>query len=160
MVLAACGDDSGGTATTGGTAAGRAYDYGGGGSAATTTAAPATTAAAAATVKVTKTPLGDILTDDKGRTLYIFLKDTANTSACTGACLNTWPRYAPAAVTAGAGVDASKLGTITVDGVKQATIGGLPLYYFAGDTAAGDTKGQGTGGNWYVVDATGAAKKT
>ncbi|MSV89685.1 MAG: hypothetical protein F2754_07915 [Actinobacteria bacterium] len=47
----------------------------------------------------------------------------------------------------------------TVDGKVQATIDGSPLYYFAADAAAGDTKGQNVGGVWFVVDATGAMKK-
>ena len=41
------------------------------------------------------------------------------------------------------------------NGATQVTFYGQPLYYFAGDTAAGDTKGQGLGGKWYVVDAEG-----
>ena len=62
--------------------------------------------------------------------------------------------------TVGAGVDASKLGSFTTaDGKVQATIDGMPLYYFAADAAAGDTKGQNVGGVWFVVDATGAMKK-
>jgi predicted lipoprotein with Yx(FWY)xxD motif len=171
LALAACGDDGGSTAVTGAAstgatgastssaAVGGGYDYGGG---AGTTTAPAPTTAPAATsagtVKVSKTGLGDVLTDDKGRTLYVFLRDEKGKSNCTAACLNTWPRYTPAAVSAGSGVDATKLGTISVDGAAQATIDGLPLYYYASDTAAGDTKGQGVGGNWYVVDPTGAVK--
>ena len=31
----------------------------------------------------------------------------------------------------------------------------MPLYYFAGDTKAGDVNGQGLGDKWYVVDAEG-----
>ena len=54
-----------------------------------------------------------------------------------------------------AGVDKSLLGTITVDGVKQATINHRPLYYFASDSAAGDVQGQGVGGKWFVVAADG-----
>ena len=33
------------------------------------------------------------------------------------------------------------------------TVNGQPLYYFAGDKAAGDTNGQGVAGKWYVVGA-------
>ena len=41
------------------------------------------------------------------------------------------------------------------DGTVQATVNGFPVYYFANDAAAGDTNGQGVGGNWYVVGADG-----
>jgi predicted lipoprotein with Yx(FWY)xxD motif len=44
------------------------------------------------------------------------------------------------------------LGVITrTDGTKQVTYGGHPLYYFAGDTAPGQTKGQGVGGTWFLI---------
>jgi predicted lipoprotein with Yx(FWY)xxD motif len=43
------------------------------------------------------------------------------------------------------------------DGSKQVKFGDWPLYYFGGDTKAGDTNGQGIGGIWYVVGADGAA---
>jgi predicted lipoprotein with Yx(FWY)xxD motif len=53
-------------------------------------------------------------------------------------------------------VTASLLGTITrADGGTQVTYSGMPLYYFAADKAAGDTKGQGVKSVWYVIDATG-----
>ena len=168
VVLAGCGDDSD-TTTTGATSGGgspttsAATDSGGGyyGGTPTTAAAPTTSVAAASgVVKVAQTSLGSVLVDDKGRTLYVFLRDEKNKSNCTGGCLNTWPPYTVTAVSGGAGIDASLLGSIdTADGKKQLTISGAPLYYFSGDTAAGDTKGQGVGGNWYVVDAKGTAIK-
>ena len=40
------------------------------------------------------------------------------------------------------------------DGTQQITYDGHPLYYFAGDKAPGDVRGQGIhnfGGGWYVV---------
>jgi predicted lipoprotein with Yx(FWY)xxD motif len=153
LVMAACGDDDD-TSVTGTLAPTTTV-------APTTTAptrsaAPTTTAAtAAATVTVASTSLGDVLADAQGRTLYVFMMDTPDTSNCTGGCLSAWPRYAPAAVSAGPGVDASLLGTITVDGGPQATVAQRPLYYFASDTAPGDVKGQGVGGNWWVVAADG-----
>ena len=83
--------------------------------------------------------------------------DTADKSACTGDCATNWPPLtSDAAPTIGAGLDASNFATLARDdGSKQVTFFGHPLYYFAGDTAAGQTNGQGKGGKWFVVDATG-----
>ncbi|MGO4594489.1 hypothetical protein AB4Z18_11780 [Leifsonia sp. 2TAF2] len=48
------------------------------------------------------------------------------------------------------------MGTITgVDGKKQVTLNGLPLYTFAEDTSAGDVTGQGFAGIWWVVEPDG-----
>jgi predicted lipoprotein with Yx(FWY)xxD motif len=33
----------------------------------------------------------------------------------------------------------------------QVAYDGAPLYYYAGDTAAGDTKGQGMGEVWFIA---------
>jgi predicted lipoprotein with Yx(FWY)xxD motif len=56
-------------------------------------------------------------------------------------------------------VDASvtgEIGTITgVDGATQLTLNGWPLYYFAGDSAPGDTNGQGVNGVWWVLTPAG-----
>ena len=37
------------------------------------------------------------------------------------------------------------------------TVDGWPLYFFSGDSAPGDTNGQGVGDVWYVVGPDGAA---
>ena len=49
------------------------------------------------------------------------------------------------------------IGSITRpdDGKKQVTYNGMPLYYFASDTKAGDTNGQGVGDIWWVFGADG-----
>jgi predicted lipoprotein with Yx(FWY)xxD motif len=79
---------------------------------------------------------------------------------CSGACATAWPPLtATGAPTAGTGVTASDLGTINrSDGTKQVTYAGHPLYYFAGDTAAGQTSGEGSNGfgaPWYLVAPSG-----
>src|SRR6185436_5087172 len=58
------------------------------GSAATPSAKRA--AAGAATVRVASSPLGRILVDGRGRTLYLFEKDTRASSTCDGACASIW----------------------------------------------------------------------
>jgi predicted lipoprotein with Yx(FWY)xxD motif len=131
----------------------------------TTAAAPETTAAATTeapeaggeSVKTAQTSLGTILVDgDEGKTLYIFMPDNKGPSTCTADCAKLWPALAGPA-TAGAGANASLLGTAkrTDNGTEQATYNGWPLYYFGGDSAAGQTNGQGIAGKWYVIDATG-----
>src|SRR5512138_301607 len=55
-------------------------------------AAVAADQAAVPMLKVAQnTPLGNILTDDKGMTLYIFKKDKPGESVCEGQCAQKWP---------------------------------------------------------------------
>jgi predicted lipoprotein with Yx(FWY)xxD motif len=141
--------NSGATTTT--TAASTSGTAGTGGSGGTTNGSAANASVALA---VATTPIGKILTDANGMTLYIFKKDSATSSACNAGCDAQWPPV-PAA-TAGTGVDADSLTTITrSDGSKQAEYYGHPLYTFKGDQAAGDLNGQGFGGQWYVIDTEG-----
>lgn len=128
--------------------------------AATTAASTPTTAAAEPTEAVTAAPtaaeetatadatvsMGAAgLVDSRGFSLYLFANDVADSgaSACSGGCASAWPPLtADGALTAGAGVT-GELGTITRDdGTTQVTYKGLPLYFFANDTAAGDTNGK------------------
>jgi predicted lipoprotein with Yx(FWY)xxD motif len=101
--------------------------------------------------------LGSFLVDDKGMTLYLFTKDTPNTSNCYDKCATAWPPLlTTGAPAAGEGVDASKLGTTNrTDGTVQVTYNGWPLYYYEKDKAAGDVIGQDVGGVWYVVSPAG-----
>jgi predicted lipoprotein with Yx(FWY)xxD motif len=98
---------------------------------------------------------GTVLTSG-GKTLYALSSDPANQSTCTGGCVAVWPLLT-GSPTAGSGVTTSLLGTITrSDGSKQITYASHPLYFFSGDSAAGQTNGQGIssfGGIWGVVSA-------
>jgi len=118
--------------------------------------------AGASTVSVRDTSLGKILVDDSGRTLYLFEKDKGGRSACSGSCTSAWPPLtASGAPSAGSGVSAKLLGTTKrADGKTEVTYAGHPLYLYAGDSKAGDTRGQGLdqfGAEWYVLN--GAGKK-
>jgi predicted lipoprotein with Yx(FWY)xxD motif len=100
------------------------------------------------------------LTDSSGRSLYLFESDTSAKSTCSGACAAAWPPLiAKGAPMAGTGATASDLGTIArSDGTKQVSYEGHPLYYFSGDSAAGQTNGEGVNGFgalWYLVAPTG-----
>jgi predicted lipoprotein with Yx(FWY)xxD motif len=126
---------------------------------AASTSASSPVAAAPATVAVASNSLGTILVDAQGKTLYLFEADKNGSSACTGGCANFWPPLV-GKPTAGTGITATNLGTITrSDGTTQVTYFGHPLYYFARDVAAGDTKGEGVnayGADWYVVGTNGS----
>jgi predicted lipoprotein with Yx(FWY)xxD motif len=155
LLAAACGGGSGDNSSAAATT-----------SAATTTsaAAPATTAASAPsssaasgsglTLKTAKGSAGIWLTDPAGRTLYLYTHDKGSTSACYGECAEDWP---PLTTTGSVTITGQytvpkDVGTTTrTDGTKQVTYGGHPLYYYKGDTAPGQTKGEGVGGVWFLI---------
>ncbi len=101
--------------------------------------------------------LGDFLVDAKGMSLYLYTKDTPNTSVCYDKCATAWPPLLTEGTPAvGEGIDAAKLGTTTrTDGTKQVTFNGWPLYYYIKDTKAGDVVGQGVGTVWYLLNPAG-----
>jgi predicted lipoprotein with Yx(FWY)xxD motif len=122
--------------------------------------APASPARHAPTVRVRKTRLGTILVDPRGRTLYLFKRDSGTKSACFGACATAWPPLrAGSKPVAGHGAKASLVGTTgRSDGRPQVTYNGHPLYTFVMDTKAGETNGEGLtafGGRWFVVSPAG-----
>jgi predicted lipoprotein with Yx(FWY)xxD motif len=127
--------------------------------AASSTATPAKTASPT-TIDVRKTDLGRVLVDARGRTLYLFEKDKNGQSACSGACASSWPPLiANGSAMAGTGAVAKLLSTTKrSDGAAQATYKGHPLYLYAGDSASGQTNGQGLdqfGAEWYVLAPSG-----
>jgi predicted lipoprotein with Yx(FWY)xxD motif len=111
-------------------------------------------------VAVVNSPLGRILVDSKGITLYDFPKDKGTSSACYGACAALWPplltKGKPVAVR---GARASLLGTTKrKDGKLEVTYGGHPLYYFVSDRKPGQTTGQALnqfGAPWWVISPAG-----
>jgi len=130
-----------------------------GGSSATsssTSAATATVAQAAATsdpsviISTYKTPEdGTLITGANNRTLYVFKPDEKSTTAheklstCNGPCAAVWPPVLATGTPSVAGkADAALIGLTTrSDGSKQVTYNGMPLYYFAADTKAGQATG-------------------
>jgi predicted lipoprotein with Yx(FWY)xxD motif len=116
------------------------------------------------TVKTAKTTkYGIVLVATNGHMLYRFTPDRKRVSTCKGACLGYWPKLlvkTGVKPSAGSGVTASMLGTINAGhGMAQVTYGGYPLYYYAGDTKAGQTNGEGVLKTWYVVNTKGALVK-
>jgi predicted lipoprotein with Yx(FWY)xxD motif len=114
----------------------------------------AASAAANAVVSTTKNAkLGTILVS--GKTVYTL---KASKTPCSTQCLKIWPSLKlPQGVkkaTAGKGVSASKLGTVKLsNGALQVTYAGKPLYFFSGDSAAGQVHGNVTDmwGKWSAV---------
>ncbi|MDE2071763.1 MAG: hypothetical protein KGI70_03490 [Patescibacteria group bacterium] len=100
------------------------------------------------------TTIGTFMTGDNGMTLYTFDKDSVGTSTCYGQCAQNWPAYTVAQgtqVTPPAGAT-GQIATITrADGSIQVTYNGMPLYFYAKDTNAGDTTGNGVGKVWHVA---------
>jgi predicted lipoprotein with Yx(FWY)xxD motif len=132
----------------------RSGAHGSGGS----TPAPPNTGKA---VSAHSSPLGPILVDGQGRTVYVFANDNTNVSTCTGACAADWPPVpAPSSLPCALPGVSAALGTTTrSDGSHQLTVAGHPVYRFAGDTSPGQTKGQGitlNGGLWTVVSPSGS----
>jgi predicted lipoprotein with Yx(FWY)xxD motif len=115
-----------------------------------------------AQVAVASTPVGDVLTDVKGETLYMSTQDKNGKSSCDAECLKLWvPMHTFGAPTAGAGAKAGLLGTTTfAPGVTQVTYNKHPLYFNQTDQVPGDVKGQGFENQWYAVDGAGAPVKT
>ena len=144
MILVACGSDSDDEPSAASTTR-----------PSTSTSAPDSTSTAV--VETVDNPdLGTILVDAEGKTLYTLTDDGGAAVACTGGCLAAWPPLLlPAGTTtATGGADVTDLGTTAVGSDQQVTHGGLPLYFFAGDNAAGDANGEGLvsfGGTWRVV---------
>ena len=131
-----------------------------GGGGAATAATPKTSSGASATVGIASTNLGSILVNAQGHTLYLFKGDVGTKSACTGACATAWPPLlATGKPTAGTGLTASKLATMTrSNGSKQLTYNGHPLYLFIKDTKPGQTNGQGVtafGASWFALTSSG-----
>ena len=141
LVLAACGSSSSTSSTT----------------------STATSSPRPASIVGTKTSsLGTFLVDSKGRALYLWDADHSSKSTCSGACAQAWPPLTTTGTPKASGaVKASLLGTTKrADGSREVTYAGHPLYYFAGDTQAGQTTGQGSNGfgaPWWVVTPAGKA---
>jgi predicted lipoprotein with Yx(FWY)xxD motif len=90
---------------------------------------------AAARLSVRSSKFGMTVFGPNGKVVYAFGADHGSTSHCYGVCATAWPPVLTgAAPVAGAGVEASLLGTTKrTDGTLQVTYGGHPLYYYSAD---------------------------
>ncbi len=122
--------------------------------------------AAGTTLTTEQVKPGKVLVTSSHRALYMFTKDSASRSACSGSCAKAWPALAATgrlSVAPGRGLNPKLLGTIKGQGGRpQVTYNHHPLYMFAADKHAGDIKGEGLsafGGHWYLVGPSGNAVK-
>lgn len=140
-----------------------------GSSASSTTAAkPTTTTAAkptpASAINTSTLPVGgvqtSVLTDGAGYTLYYFSLDTAGKPACTASaktpsgapCTKVWPPLLlPSGTPSAPSSIASGITVVSTVNGRQVEYKGHPLYTYSGDTAPGQTNGEGILGKWYVV---------
>ena len=124
--------------------AGAGGDAGAGGAASTTD------------VEIHNSAAGNIVTDERGFSLYVHLGDTASTTApvstCNAGCIENWPAFDVQKPAVPEGLAAADFGSFDRGaGVKQATYKGWPLYFFGADAAPGDIKGDGVKGVWFLV---------
>jgi predicted lipoprotein with Yx(FWY)xxD motif len=158
VLLAACGSTTSTgstaapTATTASTSNGGRYGngYGNGGTTPTVSSSGTLIKTATATVKGTSET---ILTNAQGMTLYYRTTDQPPTTVCSNGCASTWPPL----LVSGSSTPTSSTslpGKISVQADAngmQVEYNGHPLYTFSGDSAPGQTTGEGFGGIWHVV---------
>ena len=170
FVLAACGSSStttGSSGNSGSTPTATSSSSSGGGygypSPTTTSNATPTTPTAAgssgalihtatATIKGTSET---ILTNAQGMTLYYRTSDTA-TSVCSGSCASAWPPLLAngSSTPTSSATLPGKLSVVTDANGSQVAYNGHVLYTFSGDSAPGQTNGEGVLGVWFVVPTT------
>jgi predicted lipoprotein with Yx(FWY)xxD motif len=112
------------------------------------------------TVDTSSNRLGEVLVDSKGRTLYVFAKDTGKKSTCFGSCAHAWPPLlAKAKPTVTGDAKPALISTSARPGSPaQVTYNGHPLYVYQGDETPGKANGQGLnswGGKWFAVSPAG-----
>jgi len=120
----------------------------------TTAPTPTPTTASAFTVQTAQATVNGktttILTNAQGLTLYYFTPDTASKTVCTGSCAQTW---SPLLFT-GTGKPTALPGEVEVyknANGNQVIYNDHPLYIYSGDSAAGQTSGEGLFGKWFVA---------
>lgn len=95
-----------------------------------------------------------ILTTNKGFVLYYYMKDTMNTSKCTGGCAQNWPPLLQpkGMMTISSSIMLPHKLTVhmTANG-NQVFYDGHALYGYAGDMQAGQFNGRGMDSAWYLV---------
>ena len=112
-------------------------------------------------------PLGAVLVNSAGHTLYIYAPDKATKVTCVSACASIWPPVmlpSGAKASASGQVKSSLLGSDSnPSGGRVVTYNHWPLYTYVTDTAPGVAHGEGinsAGGLWYVISPSGKVIKS
>lgn len=124
--------------------------------------ATSTSPESAATLTVAITELGEILVGKDGKTVYYFTQDQKDSgfSSCVDNCRDNWPPVLVDNEPTISGDITATIGTIKdLEGKKQVTVDGLPIYYWYEDNNPGEVKGQGVGNVWYAVAPDGTMVK-
>ena len=160
VLVAACGSTTSGSgtvSTAGGTTPTTSSSNGGGGrygSGGGTTPTPNTSGSVIKTATVTVNSTSEsILTNAQGLTLYYRTSDAPPSTVCSGGCASAWPPLvmsSSSAPTSAASLP-GKLTIVADANGNQVEYNGHPLYTYSGDTASGQTTGEGVGGVWHVV---------
>jgi predicted lipoprotein with Yx(FWY)xxD motif len=95
-----------------------------------------------------ETPLGPVLVDANGMTLYIYDADLPDRPACYSLCALMWPP-------AEASTDAQPKGDFTIvnrdGGSRQWQYKHKPLYGYRLDSKPGEVSGDGVDGVWHAA---------
>jgi predicted lipoprotein with Yx(FWY)xxD motif len=140
---------TGATATATGNSSGTCYRYCSGGTPTATTGSGSSIAIKTASVSV-KGKTETVLTNQQGMTLYYRTTDTPS-NVCSGGCASAWPPLISSSVPTTSASLPGKLGILSDANGSQVTYNGHPLYTFSGDSAPGQTNGEGLAGIWFVV---------
>ncbi len=147
MFIVACG----GYATTGGGA------YGGSNNPPATTVPSTGGSNSSAVIQMATVTLKGqsetVLTNAQGLTLYYFTADSATQSAVSGNLAKIWPPqlFTGSGEPTSSTTLAGKLSVQTDVNGNQVEYNGHPLYTFSGDSAPGQTNGEGITGMWFVA---------
>jgi len=101
---------------------------------------------------------GEILVDAEGRSLYLYTldADAAGGFACVDACINNWiPLLVPSleGLHVGADIDMALVSLRQrAEGSYQVVYGDWPVYRSRRDAAAGTTRGQAVGSQFYLLN--------
>ena len=97
---------------------------------------------------------GRYLSAYNGMTVYTYAKDVPGTTNCYDTCAANWPPYTIAPsdpINVPSSIPGEVSTIMRIDGKRQVTYRGMPLYFWKGDEVPGDTTGQGVGGIWDVA---------